>query len=30
MVGTKAHKRGTVDAKIVKANIPVQVKLESS
>jgi len=24
VVGTKAHKRGTVDAKIVKANIPVQ------
>jgi uncharacterized surface protein with fasciclin (FAS1) repeats len=24
VVGTKAHKRGTVEAKIVKANIPVQ------
>ena len=24
MTGTKKHKRGTVEAKIVKANIPVQ------
>ena len=27
MVGTKQHGRGTVDAQIIKADIPVQVEI---
>ena len=29
VVGTKQHGRGTVDAQIIKADIPVQVNFEN-